>query len=122
VAVRIARGSRTRWREARDLYFRIESKAEASLLADVVGQLGVELLGIRDEDGLTAASFVSDVVPTLDGLVFWVDVPDASRAVIDRFVATVVGALEAAGVDGRVSSPEAKVPGPSRRCWRRSLQ
>ena len=113
MSIRIARGARSGWREGR-LQFRILSKADGDLLHAVVSRIGERLVEL-DTDDEYGPKFVSDLLVLPDGIAFWLDSPDASPAMTDRIVATIVDGLENAGIEGRLSGGSRgrdRTPGP----------
>lgn len=108
MGVRIARGAKTRWRSSGDLAFHIETSEDPAVVASSFNAIERSLLAIDQQEGNDPGpKFVSDPVPLPDGLVFWVDAPDASTTMIDRIIDVVVEALDDAGVDARLSGGEA---------------
>lgn len=103
VTVRIARGAQSGWRDGR-LQFRIESRADSEALLSVLCEIGARLVEL-DTDEEYGPKFVSDFLVLPDGAAFWLDSPDASPAMADRIVATIVDGLEAADIDARLSGP-----------------
>ena len=119
MGVRIARGAKTRWRSSGDLAFRIETSADPAVVASSFDAIERSLLAIDQQEGNDPGpKFVSDPVPLPDGLVFWVDAPDASTTMVDRIIALVVAALDDAGIDARLSGGEA-LPAPPTGPWAR---
>lgn len=102
MAIRIARGARSGWREG-SLQFRIQSTADRDLLQAVVSGIGHRLVELDTEEEY-GPKFVSDLLVLPDGIAFWLDSPDASASMADRIVATIVDGLEEAGVEGRLSN------------------
>lgn len=119
MGVRIARGAKTRWRSSGDLAFRIETSADPTAVTSSFHAIERSLLAIDQQDGNDPGpKFVSDPVPLPDGIVFWVDAPDASTAMVDRIIAIVVDSMDEAGVDGRLSASE-PLPAPPTGPWAR---